>query len=1163
MVIAVPAIPAALSADNPPDPQSAPLNPAFEHYVQNMEKIASGDRAIAREYSYGYRPPTVDLSHMESARDLNDSRMRGDVEIYSALPAAFNWTAPTNYVTSVKNQNPCGTCWTFGNTNVIESKVWIDGLAANQDFSEQALNCCTDPCWTALAADRCDKGASDFIAQDTFIKKGARQETCQPYNTGVINTQACSTCTPAYMTTNFVWVAWDDTTMAARNAIKTAIQTYGPVTVTYYHNDSYLSGDKYYYTGTNDTNHLVSIVGWDDTVSHPAGGGLGAWKTKNSWGTSFGDGGYFWLCYGKSRATQIGSLMGVKAYDSAEQLYYWDEAGWVGDCGYNTATAWMANIFTASPAGNLTHVDFYATDSNEQYDIRVYKSGNINSLGSAATTQTGTCSNAPGYYSIPLSTPVALSNGQAFTVVVKMTTTDWGYPLSYEKVTTGCNPPIQTGKSYMSYNGSVWEDLAISTLHGNFCLRVRVNSVPLSSITVTYPNGSETWAADSNQAITWTSGGGSGNVDISLSRDGGLTYTAIISNTANDGTQSWAVSTPATVQARIKVSSASDALVFDTSNADFAITAPPGPHIDVTSPNGGQTWGTGHSENITWTSDNISGDVKIMLSRNGGATYTTIVPSTPIAARANAWTVAAPLTATALIKVASVSNPAVFDVSNDNFTIAAPPTAPTLATPASGAVVSTLIPMLDWNNSPGDNITYGVQVSTASTFATATLKVDRTGLGASTYNVATGDNLTWNTTYYWRANAANAAGDSSWSTSRTFKTGPGPAPDAPYGLSTAPVSSTQINLAWNDNSANEVGFKVERKKAGTTTYALVATVGENVTTYSNTTGLTANTTYTYRVRAYNFTSNYSAYSNEASATTLPLPPAAPTLLSPAVGATTDNLTPRLDWNNSLGDNITYGVQVSTASSFAADNLTVNVSGGLPTSDYTVTGDNLTWNTTYYWRANATNLYHSTSRWSVARTFKTAWGHPRPTNLIATENSSTRIDLAWSDNSTGETGFKIERKKLGGAWAQVATVGTDNHTYSNSTGLTANTQYFYRVRAYLGTTLNSAYSDNASATTAPLAPTLVTPASNATNQSVTPILDWSDTAGAVSYRVQVSAEPTFASTVVSETGLLSSNYPVPAGKLNPGIQYYWRVNATNSSLSTSAWSLVRSFTTAGP
>jgi C1A family cysteine protease len=486
--IAVTAMPAALSADDSQVLQAAPINPAFEDYIKNMEKIAGGDRALAQEYSYGYRPPTVNLSYIESTRGLNSSNMQAAGADLIELPANFSWRTPTNRVTSVKNQSPCGTCWTFGNTNVMESRVWISGGAENANYSEQAVNCCTDPCWTALAADRCNNGGNDFKAQDTFIKKGARQELCQPYNTGTINTQACLTCTPAYQTTNFVWVAYIDTTTAARDAIKYAIQTYGPVTVAYYSNPScYYSGHKYYYTGTSNPNHLVSIVGWDDTVTHPSGGGSGAWLAKNSWGGTWGNSGYFWMCYGKARATDFGSLRAVKAYTSAEKLYYWDEAGWVNSCGYvGATTAWMANIFTASPAGNLTHVDFYATTAYEHYDIRVYKSGNINSLGTAVTFHTGTCGNAPGYYSIPLNTPVELSNGQAFTVVVKMTTNGYTYPLSYERVVTGCNPAIQAGKSYISSSGSGWTDLATSTLHGNVCLRARVTSVPARP-TVLYP----------------------------------------------------------------------------------------------------------------------------------------------------------------------------------------------------------------------------------------------------------------------------------------------------------------------------------------------------------------------------------------------------------------------------------------------------------------------------------------------------------------------------------------------------------------------------------------------------------------------------------------------------------------------------------------------------
>jgi hypothetical protein len=79
------------------------------------------------------------------------------------------------------------------------------------------------------------------------------------------------------------------------------------------------------------------------------------------------------------------------------------------------------------------------------------------------------------------------------------------------------------------------------------------------------------------------------------------------------------------------------------------------------------------------------------------------------------------------------------------------------------------------------------------------------------------------------------------------------------------VSTSQINLAWTDNASDETGFKIERKTGAAGTYAEIATVGANVTSYSST-GLVVNTTYFYRVRAFN-TGGNSAYSNEANATT--------------------------------------------------------------------------------------------------------------------------------------------------------------------------------------------------------------------------------------------------------------------------------------------------------
>jgi predicted phage tail protein len=90
-------------------------------------------------------------------------------------------------------------------------------------------------------------------------------------------------------------------------------------------------------------------------------------------------------------------------------------------------------------------------------------------------------------------------------------------------------------------------------------------------------------------------------------------------------------------------------------------------------------------------------------------------------------------------------------------------------------------------------------------------------------------------------------------------------PAAPSGLTAVAVSNSQINLAWTDNSANEDGFKIERSLNGSA-WTEIGTVTRNVTSYAST-GLSANKTYYYRVRAYNMLGN-SAYSATASAKTL-------------------------------------------------------------------------------------------------------------------------------------------------------------------------------------------------------------------------------------------------------------------------------------------------------
>ena len=172
-------------------------------------------------------------------------------------------------------------------------------------------------------------------------------------------------------------------------------------------------------------------------------------------------------------------------------------------------------------------------------------------------------------------------------------------------------------------------------------------------------------------------------------------------------------------------------------------------------------------------------------------------------------------------------------------------------------------------------------------------------------------------------------------------------PATPASLAATAASSSQINLSWVDSDASEQGFKIERcTGAGCSDFVQIATVGANVASYANS-GLSASTSYSYRVRAYNVVGD-SDYSNIASAET----PAAPAV--PAA----------------------------------------------------------------------------------------------PSNLVATAVSRSQINLVWTDNATNESGFYIERCRGTTCtnFAQIATVGVDVTAYNN-TGLSANTSYRYRVRAY--------------------------------------------------------------------------------------------------------------------
>jgi predicted phage tail protein len=186
-------------------------------------------------------------------------------------------------------------------------------------------------------------------------------------------------------------------------------------------------------------------------------------------------------------------------------------------------------------------------------------------------------------------------------------------------------------------------------------------------------------------------------------------------------------------------------------------------------------------------------------------------------------------------------------------------------------------------------------------------------------------------------------------------------PAAPAGLAATAFSSTQINLAWTDNAATEAGFTVQRATNAAFNNATTITLNTaNQTSYSNT-GLTPNTLYYYRVRAFNASGN-SAWSNTASARTQAAAggaPAAPSglALSAIRAGTFDTLT--LNWVDNAANETSFTAQCGTNPTITSNVTTVNNIAANSTS-YTRT--NVPRGLVLYCRVRAVNAVGN-SAWS--------------------------------------------------------------------------------------------------------------------------------------------------------------------------------------------------------